>query len=189
MKNILLSKTRIATGIMLMLPSMVFAGCGPQNLPETTPNSRFIINGDNTVSDLKTGLIWKRCNEGRSTETCAIGADFVFNWQGALDRATYNNNLPSGFADAKNWRLPNVKELASLVEKACYSPAINDSIFPRTSVNNKYWTSTHNASFTFSSTDVKTQAWALDFKDGHTTAIDKTSEVTKSLVRLVRSTN
>ena len=45
---------------------------------ETTPDSRFVINEDGTVSDSETGLMWQRCTFGQSydsdTDTCEARA-------------------------------------------------------------------------------------------------------------------
>lgn len=76
------------------------------------------------VTDTRTGLMWKR-----DLETA------LFNWSDALEHARAATD--AGFSD---WRLPNLKELRSLVEECRIAPTINDSIFPGTS-NSNVWTS------------------------------------------------
>ena len=108
----------------------------------TTPSARFTDNGDGTVTDNDTGLMWKRCPEGLPGPGCdaygAAGSGFdyaalAYSWQGALQRVqTVNASVdpdinPGGHGD---WRLPNIKELASIVERACVNPALNLGVFP-----------------------------------------------------------
>ena len=96
-------------------------------VPATTPASRFQDNGDATVTDQSTGLMWARCPEAVSGTDCLTGAATAFTWEGALVRAR-----DSGLAGYTDWRLPNVKELSSIVEERCYDPAINLAVFPNT---------------------------------------------------------
>ena len=67
------------------------------------PNPRFTNNGNGTITDNLTGLIWDQ-DAGMT----------VFNgWQAALEAVKNLNSAQyKGFSD---WRLPNVNELASLL--------------------------------------------------------------------------
>ncbi len=113
--------------------------CQTNSILATTPTNRFTINNDGTVSDTKTGLTWKKCSEGQSGVDCRMGEAAKYAWQGALQQAqSVNNN--GGFAGYKNWRLPNMKELDSIVEKQCIDPSINLVVFPE-SQSNAYWSS------------------------------------------------
>jgi hypothetical protein len=85
------------------------------------PVPRFTDNGDGTVTDNLTGLIWlKEVNCGGTK-----------NWDNAL---TYCNNLASescGLSDgsiAGDWRLPNVTELQSLIHYGFYGPSVPDTV-------------------------------------------------------------
>lgn len=95
------------------------------HIPLSTPDSRFTINGDGTVTDMAYPLMWSRCRAGWSGNDCATGSDFLTNFQTALDLAT--SSTLAGFDD---WRLPNYFELMSIVEDACAGPAINLTVFP-----------------------------------------------------------
>lgn len=112
----------------------------------TTPASQFKDNQDGTVTDLKTKLIWKKCTEGSSwqsaTNDCIPDTEIalMLNWPEALERATKVNST-GGFANATSWRLPNIKELSSIIENACYGPSINITVFPDTS-SGIFWSST-----------------------------------------------
>lgn len=102
------------------------------SLPETTPSNRFTNNLDGTVTDLKTGLMWKQCPEGMEHQgsTACTGSEFNFNWQGALQRAQVVNSDPSLNLGYNDWRVPNIKEYQSIIERRCETPAINLEVFP-----------------------------------------------------------
>lgn len=79
----------------------------------------FVDNGDGTVTDRATGLMWMRDDSG------ALGVgeagDGRLNWEQALDWA---ENLT--YAGHGDWRLPNAKELQSIVDYT-RSPDTTDS--------------------------------------------------------------
>jgi len=79
-----------------------------------------------------------RCTLGQtwSGATCT-GSPTPYVWADALAAAQ-----SSSFAGHTDWRIPNVKELLSIVERRC-SPAINDTVFPAT-FPGVYWTSSPN---------------------------------------------
>lgn len=87
------------------------------------------------VTDTQTGLIWRRCSEGQawSGSTCT-GTVATYTHEQALARATAQ-------AGTAGWRLPNVKELASITDKTRAFPAIDTTAFPSTP-SSWYWTST-----------------------------------------------
>ena len=118
-----------------------------------TPTSEFLIDGNGTVTHTTTGLMWKRCYEGRSGGACDTGAATNMNWPEALGAA--KNSAFAGYAD---WRLPNKEELESLIDDRCYSPSINDTVFAGTVVG-WTWTSTTLAS-------APAGAWVVSFDDG-----------------------
>ncbi len=98
----------------------------------------FVDNGDGTVSDRSSGMMWTRDDSGRS-----------MNWQQALG---YCEGLTTaGYSD---WRLPNAKELQYIVDytrspDTTHSPAI-DPLFHTSGITNEagqpdfpyFWTST-----------------------------------------------
>ncbi|MBK1647788.1 DUF1566 domain-containing protein [Rhabdochromatium marinum] len=96
-------------------------------IPATAPDGRYVINDNGTVTDGITGLMWKRCAEGLSGTDCSSGTAATYTWQQALELAPLSN-----FAGYTDWRLPNLKELSSLVEMRCHNPAINGNSFPNT---------------------------------------------------------
>lgn len=162
---------------LLLLASMASLNCSAatcnESIAHSTPNSRFTINNDGTITDNNTGLQWMRCTLGQQWdgETCT-GTTTSYNWQNALTEA--KNTTYAGFDD---WYLPNIKELSSIVEVACFEPAINDNIFPNTA-SSIYWSSSPRS-------QVSGDAWFVDFQDG-IPAPGPFSMGSKFSVRLVR---
>ena len=137
----------------------------------TTPNGRFIDNGDGTVKDKKTDLIWMRCALGQEWDgqTCT-GDALTYTWQLALKVADGYT-----FADNNDWYLPNIRELNSIVERACYDPAINQTVFPETPAAG-FWTASPFAA-------IKGYAWHVHFNGGYDSSDYKDYDF---YVRLVR---
>ncbi|MCI5161152.1 MAG: DUF1566 domain-containing protein [Candidatus Electrothrix sp. AX5] len=114
--------------LTVCMPFSIYAEqtCNPDMI-SLTPTDQFTDSkGDGTVTDTATGLMWKRCLEGQtySGGVCS-GTLKTVNWEDALVSS------PS-FAGYTDWRLPNIKELQSIVEEQCYSPAVNLELFPDT---------------------------------------------------------
>ncbi len=121
---------------LLLMPAISTATAQQCNeaIPPTVPDSRYKDNNNDdnsTVIDLWTGLMWQRCVLGLSGDDCATGTAATFTWDEALQQAEAIN-ASGGFAGYNDWRLPNLKELYSLVENACLNPAINIRFFPNT---------------------------------------------------------
>ena len=123
-------------------------------VPATTPASRFQDNGEATVTDQSTGLMWARCPEGLSGTGCAAGAAATFTWEAALVRA--RDSSLAGYTD---WRLPNIRELSSIVEERCYDPAINLAVFPNTPAS-AFWSASPDGSSS-------SYAWYVPFGYGY----------------------
>jgi hypothetical protein len=107
----------------------------------------FKDNGDGTVTDNATGLMWMKADSGHLR--AGENKDGKLNWQQALEWAEHLDY--AGYGD---WRLPNTKELHSLVDysrcpDATNSAAINP-VFKVTPITNEggqtdypsYWTGT-----------------------------------------------
>ena len=87
----------------------------------------FVDNGDGTVTDTKTKLMWQKTTES------------ALNYETAI---SYCKNLT--LAGHTDWRLPTKNELMSLVDKNFSKPAIDTGAFPD-AVSFGYWTSTISA--------------------------------------------
>ena len=98
-------------------------------LPFLLQAEPYTSNND-TVGDIKTNLHWiKSWNSDWSTNR--------FDWNGALN---YCENLV--FAGQSDWRLPNIKELSSIIDRTHTSPAIDTVAFDQAEGNARYWSST-----------------------------------------------
>jgi len=74
----------------------------------------FTDHGDGTVTDNVTGLMWQQDEDTAGR-----------NWEGAL---AYCETLD--LADHRDWRLPDAKEMFSIVDNERYDPAIDITYFP-----------------------------------------------------------
>lgn len=123
-------------GVLLCVTSVLAAATATARaecnsaVPAATPTADFTDNNnDGTVLHKPTGLVWMRCAMGQNwnSGTCT-GSAGTYTWQQAPQAAKTLND-GAGFAGKTDWRLPNVKELLSIVERRCYNPAINTDIF------------------------------------------------------------
>jgi len=113
---------------------------------------RFTDNGNGTMTDTLTGLIWlKNAN--------CWGA---LTWSQALTYAHGLVNGQCGLTDgsiAGDWRLPNVKELTSLIDYDFFSPAMHQWQSFNNVQSAIYWASTTKF-------DYPDEAWGVDMHDG-----------------------
>jgi hypothetical protein len=107
----------------------------------------FVDNGDGTVTDAATGLMWSQADSGAA-----------MSWQDALTWTETKN--AEGYLGHDDWRLPNIKELQILLDYSrspdtANSPTI-DPIFDTTEITNEagqldypfVWSSTTHANWT-----------------------------------------
>ena len=143
------------------------------DVTETASAEQFVVNTDGTATHTERGLMWMRCSLGQtySNNDC-IGEGDELNWQQALDEAHGYT-----FAGKSGWRVPNLKELATLTERACVRPAINETVFPST-LSDDYWTSTPAV------TDAN-RAWVVAFFNSSNALKEKRLFVYTRLVRTV----
>jgi hypothetical protein len=143
----------------------------------------FTDNGDGTISDDNTGLMWEKLSDDDSIHDFDEG---LYDWQSAFTQkiATLNS---SSFAGHNDWRLPNENELETIRSLGETSPAV----FPifntgcsagctvltcSCTVSDAYWSST-----TYQLDE--SSAWTVYFDDGDTYATGKTIQ---NYVRAVR---
>ena len=111
----------------------------------------FRDNGDGTVTDLSLNLMWQHCTAPSEDTSCVSGLPSTYIWDDAL---AYCNALSLG--GQMGWRLPNVKELHSIVDmEKVNAPNIDTTYFPDTQAA-YYWSST-----TFFGTS--SYAWYVNF--------------------------
>ncbi|RDV24339.1 DUF1566 domain-containing protein [Alteromonas aestuariivivens] len=158
---------------VLLLCSLGVAAqtCLPDS-PETTATDSLTDLSGGEVWHVATGLVWQRCALGQiwNGATC-LGEAEKYTWQEALELAQQASH-----DDLKGWRLPNIKELASITERACVRPSINAEWFPQTPEDD-FWSSTPSA------TDPE-RAWVVAFFNASHSLKQKDRYV---YVRLVRT--
>ncbi len=122
-----------------------------------TPLS-YVDNGDGTLTDLNTGLMWEMKDLGSldGVPGALHDADNTYRWSGDGTQETIWDWLDDvnveGFAGHSDWRIPNVKELQSIVDHQVFNPSIDPvfgdtgSLAPPSTVF--YWSSSTVASVT-----------------------------------------
>jgi len=130
-------KKLITTALIGLFSTGAFAQECSLDITKTAANSRYVTNSNGTFTDQLTGLTWMRCLVGKtwdsSTSSCTGTADKYF-WQSALTMVESvndenGNHALHKFAGEDKWRMPNIKELVSLKEVACHSPAVSTKVF------------------------------------------------------------
>lgn len=117
----------------------------------TTIGNHFTDNGNGTITDNLTQLVWEKAPNTT-----------ILTWENAL---AYAENL--SLASATDWRLPNIKELQSLNDESITNPSANTNFFPTIGVHN-YWSSTSLPNQT-------TKSWYWNTQFGITTYDTKTN--------------
>ncbi len=125
----------------LALTSVSFGSLAAQQCLEsmnrTVPTTQYQLHDNGTVTDQVTGLTWMRCPVGMTWEkeqAKCTGSAQKHSWQSALLTTQAINDVNGNhslhqFAGVEKWRMPNIKELVSLIERACHSPALNGTVF------------------------------------------------------------
>jgi hypothetical protein len=142
----------------------------------------YVDNGDGTISDLNTHLMWEK----KSDDGGIHDWDTVHTWAEAFSTFIAGLNADGGFAGHTDWRLPNVRELQSIVDYQNAPPAVsaafNTDCAPNCTVTtcsctqpDNYWSSTTSAS-------PPTSAWSVYFTGG-VFNFPKTSEYRVRAVR------
>jgi hypothetical protein len=156
----------------LAIIALALAGLAPVAASAAPIPGRFSLSADGLeVTDLATGLIWRRCAEGQIFDAGRCLYDAIpFSPQDAQYQAISEAEM-TGVA----WRLPNVKELASLIDLS-RSPAVDPVAFPDTP-ESFHWSSTP---FTAG----KTRYWGVFFKVG---GLGNQGQIYSYPIRLVRA--
>lgn len=170
-------RNKLVALVLVTASSYTAAECNTQLKP-TFDESAVAAESRGVAVDSKTGLMWMRCSlgyvwqDGSCTRDDSKPAEFA--WGDALQAAANAKT----FAGYQDWRMPNRKELASIVEGACFDPAINLTIFPGTEAKGYWSSSPNNFNESF--------AWAVNFINGDHVS---TSRTNLFAVRLVRTVN
>jgi hypothetical protein len=138
-----MSRTKLLiASLVVALP--VAAALGIRTVKGSEPPGRLVDNGDGTVTDTVTRLMWQKdgstivSNQATAVTTCA-----------ALDAG----------AAGGAWRVPNVKELVTIVDyESQTAPTIDTAVFTGTNAgsNEPYYTSSSTICVLFANGSVGT---------------------------------
>lgn len=138
-------------------------------------------NGNGTITDANTGLTWEK----KSDDGGLHDRDNFYRWSGDGTQETIwdwiedvNAEGGAGFAGFNDWRIPNAKELESILDYERFNlsvhPAFDAACAPGCTVttcsctkSNVYWSSSTYRNGT-------NGAWVVFFTDGAVVASDKT---------------
>ena len=112
----------------------------------------YVDNGDGTVTDVNTGLVWEKLSDDGTVHD----KDNLYTWANAFTAHVATLNAMS-FAGRTDWRLPNVRELQSILDYQTTNPAVasafNNNCSPACqattcscTVSGNYWSSTTSVS-------------------------------------------
>ena len=140
------------------------------------------------IKDNVTGLVW----ETKTDDGSIHDKDNTYTWYDSnpltnggdagtpgigTDTEDFINDLNAAiYGGHDDWRIPTIKELATIVNSEIYNPSINNTFFPNTASSN-YWTST---TYAYSNGD----AWRMEFGSGVTEGKSKSNNY---YVRAVRA--
>jgi len=135
---------------------------------------RYQNNGDGTITDLNTGLMWEQKIRDIVTAQGNHDVTRAFLWDAAAATIwdwleQVNTEGGTGLGGHNDWRIPNVKELQSIVDYGTFNPAVdvafnnNPGLLATCGVaecsltaTTYYWSSTTVA-------NVPANAWAVSF--------------------------
>jgi len=136
-----------------ILIRVMLAAC--LGMAQTLQAAPFTVSTDGQeVTDEATGLIWKRCPYGTvfKLDACVGVPQYVMWYEALAEAETYSR------AQKQLWRVPNVKELATLLDRSLIDRAIDANYFP-TTPSAPFWSSTPYTSDAFF-------GWGVHFFDG-----------------------
>jgi hypothetical protein len=168
-------------------------GSGSDGNVQAGATLSYTDNGDGTITDNNTGLMWEK----KSDDGSIHDKDNFYTWGMTSPPYTMNGtmvttflaalNAGGGFAGHTDWRIPNYKELVSILNLENFTPAIspafNTACAPLCTVTT--CSCTQSASY-WSSTTYQNgpgSAWFVDFYDGE---VNNGSKVPNYYVRAVR---
>ncbi len=180
------SKTRIFIGIFCLLSvlfvfmgtKLAFADCSsvvnyhrlnPTHPEEDGIDGPYVDNGNGTVTDLGTGLMWQQIDDGNR-----------YIWREAC---AYCESLTLG--DYNDWELPDVYQLLSLVDRD-YDPSINTDYFYHVNSNGHYYFTGSTPSGIVNANNFAYAVWFQNANKGAYVSTNKKYDET-SLVRCVRA--
>jgi hypothetical protein len=162
---------------------MPCAGTGQDGELQKGLARAYVDNGDGTITDTKTGLMWEKLSDDGSIHD----KDTTYTWANAFATKVAALNGGGGFAGYTDWRVPNVNELESIVNygavNPAVSPAFNTGCVASCTVTScsctqstNYWSSTTSQNTPF-------YAWYVYFLAG---SVNNGNKANNGYVRAVR---
>jgi hypothetical protein len=141
------------------------AGTGHDGDVQAGATLSYTDNGDGTITDNNTGLVWEK----KSDDGSIHDKDTTYTWDNAFAVHVAGLNT-ANFAGHNDWRVPNIKELQSIVNYQNVSPAVSAAFNNNCVANCTVLTCSCTASsFYWSSTTVAGNpalAWGVGFDEG-----------------------
>jgi hypothetical protein len=102
------------------------AGTGQDGATQAGASLAYQDNGDGTLTDLNTGLQWEKLDDA-NVGGSLHDRDTLYTWANSQNRIAALNG--ANFAGHNDWRLPNVRELTSILNYGASNPAVVTSAF------------------------------------------------------------
>jgi len=142
----------VGCSFVILLPVIVFPAYAGCEIEQTNSD-------DYTVSSETTGLMWSRCLFGQSGKRCESGSASKMIWVDAVNKAR-----GSELANYKNWRLPRIEEIETLLTNC----SDRQLLFPGL-VDGFIWSASANLDF-------NTKAWAFNLRENNREVFSRDSE-------------
>lgn len=159
-------KQHLLLAILLIASGVASAQvCNRESIAETVgvENPNYLYDADpigpGSLQDTHFHLAWKRCFYGQTWNAASqdcLGSPQKADWKSALQ-----------IASTEGWRLPNVKELLSILDYQCFAPPLNPTMFPDApaSLSSGIWTSSPMQT-SVTTQDPKISAWIIELGNG-----------------------
>ena len=151
------------------------AGTGQDGETQSGAPLSYIDNGDGTITDANTGLTWEK----KSDDAGIHDMHLLYSWNNALAVHIAGLNT-AGFGGHTDWRIPNTRELRSIVNHENADPAVssefNTGCTPGCTVLDCSCTAAPGGLFYWSSTVRGAQFnWVINFGDGGDNGASRTT--------------
>ncbi|MEK8019532.1 MAG: DUF1566 domain-containing protein [Candidatus Parabeggiatoa sp.] len=144
-----------------------------QPQPVSSSSNRYTDNGDGTVTDNRSGLIWLK------NANCFGRQDWEMAMQSAANLASGYCGLSDG-STAGMWRLPTIKEWQAMVDGNYHSPTLSNAAGTEKWTENDAFSDVQSEELYWSSTthvDFISAAWFISLSSGLIATYSKTSAV------------